>query len=79
MPGRFRNQVHLCDLGYTEGVTPLITPPAESPDCEPHTPHPVAYVANSDWADLMMQTHTQRQCKGCKRWHIWEPKETPDA
>jgi len=74
MPGRPRNEVHICYLGYDEGITPLAAPPATTPDCEPHTPHPEAYVAHSDWADQMMETHTQRQCKGCGLWLIWEPK-----
>ena len=63
----------ICDLGYHEGV-PMVTPPATTADCEPHTPHPRDYVAHSEWADLMMKTHTQRQCKGCGLWAIWEPK-----
>ena len=74
MPGRPRNEVHVCDLGYTEGVTPLVAPPATTPDCEPHTPHPQAYVAHSDWAGKMGKTHVQRQCKGCGLRAIWEPK-----
>jgi len=75
MPGRPRNKVHLCDLGYTEGITPLITPPAESPDCEPHTPHPSSYVAHSDWADEMMKTHDVRRCKGCGKYQVWEARQ----
>lgn len=74
MPGRLRNQVYLCDLGYTEGVTPLIADPPESPDCEPHTPMPSGYIARSDWADRMMATHVQRECKGCGKYQVWEPK-----
>jgi hypothetical protein len=73
----YKNEVHVCDLGYHEGV-PMLTPLATTPDCEPHTPHPAAYIAHSDWADLMMKTHTQRQCRGCKRWYVWEPKGNPD-
>jgi hypothetical protein len=81
VPGNrpLRNQVYICDLGYTEGVTPLRPPPPTTPDCEPHTPHPAAYVAHSDWADQMMQTHNQRQCRGCGLWLIWEPKENDSA
>lgn len=74
MPGRLRNQVHLCDLGYTEGVTPLIADPPESPDCELHTPMPSGYVARSDWADRMMKTHDVRKCRGCGKYQVWEPK-----
>ena len=49
MPGRRLpgGQVFICDLGYTEGVTPLVTPPAETPECEPHTPHPAGYIASA--------------------------------
>jgi hypothetical protein len=65
----------ICDLGYTPGM-PLVTPPATTPDCEPHEPHPAGYVADSEWADAMMETHTCRQCSGCGLWRIWEPKET---
>ena len=28
MAGKLRNQVHICDLGYNPGVTPLVTPAA---------------------------------------------------
>lgn len=69
----------VCDLAWTPGVTPLITPPPLTPRCQPHEPHPAGYVAHSDWAELMEQTHTQRQCRGCWRWEIWEPKEAQDA
>jgi hypothetical protein len=81
MPGRrtLRNQVYICDLGYTEGVTTLSTPPATTPECEPHTPMPSGYVARSEWADQMMQTHDQRQCRGCGLRMIWEPKENDSA
>jgi hypothetical protein len=71
-----RNQVFICDLGYDPGM-PLFTPPATTPECEPHTPHPSGYVAHSEWADLMMETHDQRQCRGCGLWMIWEPKPSP--
>lgn len=68
----------VCDLSYYEGM-PLVARPATTPDCEPHEPRPRDYVASSEWADLMMTTHTQRQCRGCGLWLIWEPKETADA
>jgi hypothetical protein len=68
------NEVHVCDLGCTEGITPLIAPSATTPDCEPHTPKPSAYVAHSDWADQMAAAgYVQRKCKGCELWLIWEP------
>lgn len=78
MPSSRIRQSFVCDLSYHEGVK-MITPPATTPECEPHTPHPAAYVANSEWADLMMETHAQRQCNGCGLWAIWEPKEVQDA
>ena len=74
MPGRRGGRVFICDLGYTEGVTPLVAPAAETPDCEPHTPEPAGYVARSDWAGQMMKTHVQRQCRGCGKYQIWVPK-----
>lgn len=74
----YKNEAHVCDLGYHEGV-PMVTPLATTPDCEPHTSHPRDYVAHSEWADLMMKTHAQRQCRGCKRWAIWEPKKSAAA
>ena len=78
MPRRsLRNQVFVCDLGYTEGVTPLVARAATTPGCEPHTPQPSGYVAWHEWADLMAETHVQRQCKGCGLWAVWEPK--PDG
>lgn len=81
MPGRRLpgGQVFICDLGYTEGVTALSAPPATTPECEPHTPMPSGYVARSEWADQMMQTHVQRQCRGCGLRMIWEPKENDSA
>jgi hypothetical protein len=73
-----RNQVHICNLGYHPGV-PMELPLATTITCEPHTPCPAGYVACSEWADAMMKTHVQRQCAGCGKWLIWEPKETGDA
>lgn len=47
--------------------------PATTPECEPHTPTPTGYIAESNWADDMMDAGwTQRQCKGCGLWMIWE-------
>jgi hypothetical protein len=65
-------QTFVC-LGYDEGVTPLVAPPATTSECEPHAPMPDGYVARSEWADQMMTTHTQRPCKGCGLCLIWEP------
>lgn len=78
MPRSRRNQVFVCDLGYRPGM-PLVTRPATTPECEPHEPWPGPYVASSEYADLMMETHDQRPCRGCGLWLIWEPKGKPDA
>ncbi len=58
------------DLGY-----PLVDHPATTEDCEPHTPSPKGYLAHAEWMEEMSRTHTQRRCKGCRRFLIWEPKE----
>jgi hypothetical protein len=80
MPRRsLRNQVHICDLGYNPGITRLAPSPATTPECEPHTPQPEGYVACSEWADVMMGTHVQRECRGCGLWAIWEPKGAGNA
>jgi hypothetical protein len=68
-----RSQTYLC-FGYIPGVTPLVTRPATTPDCEPHEPWPEGYIAGSEYADLMMKTHVQRACRGCGLYLIWEPK-----
>ena len=78
MPRTRRNQVFICDLGYRPDM-PLITRPPTTPGCEPHEPWSSAYVAASEYADLMGETHTQRQCRGCGLYLIWEPKGEPDA
>lgn len=48
--------------------------PLEPGDCEPHTGSPDDYFAWDAWAKRMEKTHTQRQCKGCGLWSVWEPK-----
>ena len=46
----------------------------EFPDeCEPHTDSPRGYLQWHAWADEMGRTHTQRQCRGCGLWSVWEP------
>lgn len=67
-------QTFICNLGYEPGMK-LTARPATTPECEPHTPWPTGYIASSDYADLMMQTHDQRQCKGCGLYCIWEPRQ----
>ena len=78
MAGKRSRQSFVCDLGYYESM-PMVTPPATTPQCEPHEPHPAGYVAHSEWADLMMETHDQRACAGCGKYQIWTPKEKADA
>lgn len=46
-------------------------------ECEPHTEVPRGYLAWDEWADEMVRTHVQRQCRGCGLWAIWEPKPAP--
>jgi hypothetical protein len=70
-------QVFICDLGYYEGM-PMVAARPLTPDCEPHTPRPEGYVAWWEWADLMAETHTQRRCKGCEQWAIWERLTTAE-
>ena len=53
--------------------------PATTPECEPHEPRPEGYIAWSEWADMMTETHACRQCRGCGLWMIWEPKENADG
>lgn len=48
------------------------------PDCDPRCEEyqqPTGYVEASEWAEYMLQTHEQRQCPGCGKWTIWEPKD----
>ena len=51
----------------------LTTPPAATPDCEPHTPSPHGYVDHAEWAEEMLKTHKVRRCQGCQRFLIWVP------
>lgn len=47
------------------------------PDCDPRCEEfqqPTGYVAASEWAEYMLQTHDQKQCPGCGKWTIWEPR-----
>jgi hypothetical protein len=70
---RWKKADYICDLGFSED-SPLVAPPPVTPDCEPHSPWPRGYIAASEYADIMMETHVQRQCKGCGLWSIWELK-----
>jgi len=35
---------------------------------------PTNYVGWDDWAEKMSETHVQRECPGCGRLTMWEPK-----
>lgn len=48
--------------------------PLHPEDCEPHTKSPKGYLAWDAWMERMEKTHTQRQCRGCGLWVIWERK-----
>ena len=68
------DDAELADLRETVAGYRLAAEPPTAPGCEPHEPQPRGYIAASNWADLMMQTHDQRRCRGCGKWLIWEPK-----
>ena len=44
------------------------------PNFEDHTSQPEGYIQWHHWAEEMSKTHRQRQCPGCKKFEIWEPK-----
>ena len=70
---------YLC-FGYQPGVTPLVAKPATTPRCEPHEPEPGGYTAFFEWAGWMARNgHTQRRCRGCGLYAIWEPGVTAVA
>lgn len=54
---------------------PLTNPNPDCPNADLHTPQPKGYVALSNWADEMLETHDQEECSGCGRLYIWVPKE----
>jgi len=35
---------------------------------------PIGYLAWHEWAELMSKTYVQRECPGCGRFTLWEPK-----
>jgi len=35
---------------------------------------PMGYVAMEEWARAMIKTYVQRECPGCGRFTLWEPK-----
>ncbi len=48
---------------------------SDCPNNAAHEPWPEGYIASSEYADKMMQTHDQSQCPECGAWRIWTPKE----
>jgi hypothetical protein len=64
--------VYLCF--FDEPPTPDTS---DCPNNDAHEPWPKDYIASSEYADLMMQTHDQAQCPDCGLYKIWTPKETP--
>lgn len=69
MTDRPGNEVPL-RIGWVGGEPVPLAPG----DCEPHTESPEGYLQWHAWAERMAKTHTQRQCRGCGLWAIWEPK-----
>jgi len=56
-------------------MTGCTATPAYPEECEPHTDSPAGYLQWSEWADRMRATCTQRQCRGCGLWAVWEPRK----
>jgi hypothetical protein len=55
--------------------TTLVDPDPDCPNAANHEPFPRGYIAASEHADRLMQTHTQTApCPGCNRWCIWTPR-----
>lgn len=74
-----RCATYLC-FGYQQGVTPLTASPATTAECEPHEPSPDGYTQFFEWAGWMARNgHTERRCRGCHLYLIWEPGVTADA
>lgn len=48
--------------------------PARPELCEPHVEpgRPDDYLGSSEWAERMIRTWDQRQCRGCGLWAVWE-------
>jgi hypothetical protein len=50
----------------------------ECPNAAAHEPFPRGFLAASEYAEKLMETHTQEApCPGCGYWHIWVPKRMP--
>lgn len=43
-------------------------------DCDNHTVCPEGYIEWHQWAEFMSKTHTQRRCRECGLYAIWEPR-----
>lgn len=52
----------------------LVDPHPSCPQAEQHRPSPEGYVAASEWAESMLETHEQQQCPGCGLWLVWTPR-----
>jgi hypothetical protein len=57
--------------------SPEVDPNPDCPNADRHEPWPTGYIASSEKADRMLETHDQHDCPGCGRLLIWTPKETP--
>lgn len=69
--GRGRSRGWLC----IPDTTTLVDPNPSCPNAAAHEPFPASYVAASEHAEKLMETHTQRApCPGCGRWLIWTPR-----
>jgi hypothetical protein len=55
---------------------PPVPDDSNCPNNAAHEPWPKGYIAASEYADRMMETHEQSQCPGCGLWKIWTPKES---
>jgi hypothetical protein len=52
----------------------LVVPNPDCPNVAQHEPFPQGYLAASEYAEKLMETHTQEApCPGCGLWLIWVP------
>lgn len=75
------SRIILCEEIGTPRARCLLLAERATADCEPECDRylpPRGYVATSDWADMMLRDHEQRQCAGCGRWSVWVPYSTGD-
>jgi hypothetical protein len=67
----------ICENVTGPGPTRCIRFGPVRPGCDPRCEQyqqPTGYVEASEWAEYMLQNHDQRQCPGCGKWTIWEPR-----